>query len=735
MSFIDSLKGLFQSKASEARIALTVQRLGQPNMSPANYAGFSKEGYQKNAIVYRCISMIAKACAGIQWELYTKGKDCVEVETSPILTLIDRPNPMQGWSSFFEAYIAYLCISGNSYVEAAGPNPNSPPLEIWPVRPDLMSIVGNAKGYPAKYIFKSGGEQRSWDVDPITFKSRIMHTKTFHPTDPWFGMSPMEAALLGIDQNNSANKWNLALLQNSASPSGVLRVEPSDANPGGGLTNEQFLRMKSEFESSHQSARNAGRPLLLEGGLSWQSISLSPKEMEWMKGREVSAIDICNVYGVPSEMLGFGAKTYANYKEARQAFYEDTILPLMDMAQYELNRWLLPMFKDDKNQLKYDKDDIEALVEKREAKYTSLGAANFLSINEKRQAAGYEKLDGWDVFIIGNQILENPEDAVNTSTMDPVEPDPKEGEQNGEEETSEETDQETSSSEEVISEEGEKGWKTFNLLNQNEKKRTWRTVNARKKLLEKPFVRSLESDFDDLARKLEQSAKGKESGLAEYAMQKVIDEHMLDLRKTLKRYITYTVEDFGGQIFQNAKSQLRMIETKKNEKTWKQWADNYIEKRTAKAITEIEGTTRKQVRRVVQDLVQRATSAEESDVDVASELRSKFDSLSPGRARTIARTEIGMASNQATIEAAKSLEIPGLKKEWVSLQDDRTRDGDGPNPGLGANHLDMNGVQVEIDEKFTVPPDVDMDGPGDESGGADQVCNCRCTLIFKSGVR
>jgi hypothetical protein len=130
-----------------------------------------------------------------------------------------------------------------------------------------------------------------------------------------------------------------------------------------------------------------------------------------------------------------------------------------------------------------------------------------------------------------------------------------------------------------------------------------------------------------------------------------------------------------------------------------------------------------------------AVGEDGDQVDVARSLTDSFKGLSAGRARTIARTEIGMASNSATVEAARSLEIPGLKKEWVSLQDDRTRDGDGPNLGEGANHYDMNGVQVELDEKFTVPPDADMDGPGDEAGGADQVCNCRCTLIFKTGAR
>ena len=728
MNLMQVIRNMLQIKESQARIAMSVERLGQPVNTQANYLGFSKEGYQKNAIVYRCIRLIATSCAGIKWELYTEGSNQREIEVHPLLDLMSKPNPMQGWSAFFEAYISYLAISGNGYIEAVGPGQNKPPMELWNLRPDLMSIIPNAQGYPGRYRFKSGGQERYWDTDFVNGNSPILHTKTFNPTDIWYGLSPMESAILGVDQYNQSNRWNLALLQNSASPSGVLKVETTDANPTGSISTDQYNRLKQEFYEAHTSSRNAGKPLLMEGGVSWQSISLSPKEMEWLKGREVSGADICNVYGVPSMMLGFGQMTYANYKEARLSFFEDTILPMMDSAEYELNRWLVPMFGGGVC-LKYDKDDIEALVEKREAKYASLAGANWLTQNEKRAASGFDPQEGWDVFVIGNQILEKPEEMGSVEEQPPISVAPEGGLPDGKEESSENSSEETSS-EEVVSEDGEKGWKSFNLLNRNEKSTSWKRANARRKRLEGPFSRSLEQDFLELSRELEKAAKGKDPKVAEYAMQKVIDAGMTDIAKTIKRHIKFTVEDFGKEIFQNAKSAFNLLETKKNEKTWDQWAEKYIEKRTGRAITEIEGTTRKQVRKVVQELVAEAV-IDDSDVSVPRELRSHFDSLSKGRARTIARTEIGMASNSATLEAAKSLEIPGMKKEWVSLQDDRTRDGEKGS----SNHLDMNGETVELEDKFTVPPDADMEGPGDEAGGPENVCNCRCTLIFKSGVR
>lgn len=732
MTFIDFFRNMFSSKASKARIAMSIQRLGQPVNTPANYQAMSKEGYGKNAIAHACIKKIAQASAGIEWELFKKNGD-QEIEESPILNLMEKPNPLQGWSQFCEAFVSYLLISGNSYIDAVGPESGKPPMELWTMRPDLTKVIPGILGYPVGYEFAFAGQKKTWEVDVLSGKSPILHMKTFNPLDIWYGMSPMEAAIYNIDSYNQANRWNLSLLQNSASPSGILKVLTSDANPSGNLTTEQYERMKEEFIAANTGSKNSGRPILLEGGVDWQSISLSPKDMEWLKGRDVSGIDICNIYGVPAEMLGLGQKTYSNYQEARLAFYEDTVLPLMDFIQFELNRWLVPMFGDG-IELKYDKDDIEALVQKRESKYTSLVAANWLTINEKRLASGYKDVEGWDVFVIGNQILANPDEISNPDENTPESGAENGGTPNGEEETNEE---------EAVTEEGmqseetdevEKGWKSFNLLNQHEKQVSRQRVNKRQKRLEEPFARSLKADFMELAKNLGAAAKDKDPKLVEYAMQKVIDDGMKDIEKTLRKYIRFTVEDFGSQVFQNAKSELKIIETKKNEKTWSQWADKYVEKRTARAITDIEGTTRKQVRKVVQELVRESIS-EDYEGNMASDLQDKFESLSSGRARNIARTEVSMASNNATLEAAKSLEIPGLKKEWVSVQDNRTRDGDGPNLGSGPDHLNMNGVRVELDDKFTVPPDTDMDGPGDESAGADQVCNCRCTLVFTTGVR
>jgi len=717
-----TLKRLFY-KESQARIVASINQVGQAVSTPANYEGFSKQGYSKAAIVYACINKIAQAVGGVKWEVYSKrpGGEPVELENHPLLDLINRPNPMQATSSFFESMTAFYCLTGNTYLEAARPGPSAPPLELWTMRPDRMTIVPGKNGYPQSYCYSVGQNKRIFPVDFIKLQSDVLHIKTFNPLSDWYGMAPLEAAMLSLDQLNSASRWNLALLQNNATPSGVLQVMQSPGNPRGEITDVQYNRLQANIEERMSGPKNAKRPMILEGGLSWQQISADLVDMQFLEGKNVNASDIAQVFGVPLEILGLGQKTFQNYKEARLAFYNETVLPILDLFKGELNRWLAPAFGD--VYLEYDKDDIEALSYQREQKFNTVKDATFLTQNEKRESVGYAPIEGWDVFLIGNQLLETPNDmpapapAVDPNAVDEVPPkDPGAVDEVPTEDPPIEDDNADS----------EKSFKSFNLINSNERRISWKRQNARRKRLQNNFERDLKEDLLELNSKMIKAAKGiKEPKLAEYAMTKVVGEFMPTIEKTLKRHIRYTLEDFGNMILEEGKSVFK-IERKANLR-YEDFTDRYIVSHTADAIKHINGTTEAQVSRVVKRLTLDAINNGDSGIDVTNDLLDEFNSLSPGRARTIARTEVALASNNATVEAVKSLQIPNMVKEWVSASDERVRD-----DSQNADHSAMNGVTVSLDDKFTVPPDSSMEGPGDPSAPPEQIINCRCVLTFNS---
>lgn len=724
-------------KDSEARTGLAFRDMGKAITTPPTYLGFSKQGYQKNVMVYRCVSMIAQACAGIEIELFSSrnGTKPVEIENHELLTLLNKPNPLDSGCDLIEAQIAYYLLTGNSLMEMTQLQGNrkysaSKPIELWSVSPcDVKVIVGN-RGYPRAYQLKTNDIEKVWEFDEVKLKSNLIHRKSFNPTELWWGQSPLQAAMLALDQSNEADVWNLALLQNSATPSGVLKVETTDANPTGSLSDEDYNNLKADLEANHMGAKNKGKPLILEGGLSWQQISLSPAEMNFLENKRITSADIANVFGVPLELVGLGQKTFNNYAEARCAFYEDTVLPQLDSFFNRLNNTLTPLYGDNLR-LGYNKDDIEALAVKRQAKFAIVKDASFLTFNEKREAVGYAPVDGFDVFQVGLQFITSPDDM--TPPVDPnANPDgqpddPKNPDATKKPATDPKKDPPPEKEAEKMIQLAE--WKSFNLLNSAERTNSWRKQNARRDKLTTQFEREAKSDFKDLSNHLRTVLKkGGSKQIIEIRAQEAIDKFQEALTVTVSKNIRRTVDAFAFNIFNGAKDAGLITHEKKNSRNFEHWADSFVTKRTGDAITSIDGTTKKQVSRIVKEVVSDALESGNSNADVVDELMDNFDGISISRAYTIARTEVAMASTNANLNAARDLEIPNLQKEWVSTDDGRVRDGG--HDGNGADHKSMNGIQVPVDDVFSVPPDASMDGPGDGSASGDQVINCRCVLVF-----
>jgi HK97 family phage portal protein len=251
-----------------------------------------------------------------------------------------------------------------------------------------MRVVPGADGWPAAYDYCVGTqsvryEQRG-EVPPI------LHLTLFHPTDDHYGLSPMEAAATALDVHNAAGAWNKALLDNAARPSGALVF----GGAGSGLTDPQFERLKAELETNYQGAGNAGRPLLLDGGLDWKPLSLSPQEMDFMSAKNGAAREIALAFGVPPLLLGLpGDNTHANYAEANRAFYRQTVIPLVRRTAEALAHWLSPAWGASVT-LEPDLDAIEALSGERESLWRRVTAADFLTAEEKRAAVGYGREQG-----------------------------------------------------------------------------------------------------------------------------------------------------------------------------------------------------------------------------------------------------------------------------------------------------------------------------------------------------
>jgi HK97 family phage portal protein len=154
--------------------------------------------------------------------------------------------------------------------------------------------------------------------------------------------------------------------------------------------------LKRELADQYAGTRNAGRPLLLEGGLDWKPMSLSPKDMDFMEAKHTAAREIALAFGVPPMLLGIpGDNTYSNYREANRAFWRQTVLPLAARLGASLTKWLAPAFGEGLT-LAIDTDRIDALADDRGAAWERITKAPFLTLNEKRAAVGYSPIEGGD---------------------------------------------------------------------------------------------------------------------------------------------------------------------------------------------------------------------------------------------------------------------------------------------------------------------------------------------------
>ncbi len=373
-----------ETKASAAGRVIAWQTGGRVAWSPRDTVSLTRTGFSGNPVGFRSVKLIAEAASALPLVLQTSEQ---RFDTHPLLSLLNTPNAAQGQAELLEALYGQLLLSGNAYIEAVGGEAGTP-MELHVLRSDRMSVKPGADGWPVAFDYSVGGRKHRFDAGGDL--SPVCHIRNFHPQDDHYGFSPMQAAAMALDVHNAASRWSKALLDNAARPSGAIVYNGADGQ--GTLSQDQFDRLASEIESNHQGARNAGRPMLLEGGLDWKPMGFSPSDMEFQKTKEAAAREIALAFGVPPMLIGIqGDATYANYQEANRAFYRLTVLPLATRVAAQLGSWL-SKFTGETLVLKPDLDQVPALAAERDAQWGRVANADFLTASEKRRLLGLPPL-------------------------------------------------------------------------------------------------------------------------------------------------------------------------------------------------------------------------------------------------------------------------------------------------------------------------------------------------------
>lgn len=350
-----------QQKVNPAYQALGMTYMAdipQPHTMARNAKAYVEEGFT-NDTIFKVVSYLVKNGAAIPPVLYTDSTCQTEIKKHPLLDKLARPNPEQDGVLYRESILGWYFLTGNSFQYAIRAGKSGPPDELWTLESTKVKPIPSKTRGIIGYEFEDFPKEMN-PIDPAL----IGHMRSWNPKDPIFGMSPLEAGALLVDQQSATRKWNLALMQNFAKPSGAWSTDtilsPNDRKKTEDRVNEKFA-----------GARNAGRAPVLDGGLKWQQAGLPPSELDWLESMQYISGQLANLYDMPPQLVGdTSASTYNNMKEAKAASYTEAMFPVNDKLYSIWNMWLVPMYPDlcdNKGRpvayLYYDKLTIEVLQE------------------------------------------------------------------------------------------------------------------------------------------------------------------------------------------------------------------------------------------------------------------------------------------------------------------------------------------------------------------------------------
>ncbi|MCE7798657.1 phage portal protein [Sphingobium sufflavum] len=343
---------------------------------PSGYEAQVRAAVLVNPVAQRAMRLVGEAVGGAALIATAASPD----DAARAVALVTERS---GGQVLMATLAAHILLHGNGYAQI-GAGPDGAPVSLFALRPERVSVEPDAAGWPVAYSYRVGERQARWVTEDGTGRTSIIHCRAFNPLDDHYGLGCLGAAAGAVAIHNAATRWNKALLDNAARPSGALVFEGAD---GAALSGEQFDRLREELQAAFQGADNAGRPMLLEGGLRWQALSLSPADMDFVALKAAAARDIALAFGVPPMLLGLpGDNSYANYREANKALWRQTVLPLAGMIlgglAQGLRGWMPGLT------LEVDLNRLPALADDRAALWDRVAGADFLSETEKRAMLG-----------------------------------------------------------------------------------------------------------------------------------------------------------------------------------------------------------------------------------------------------------------------------------------------------------------------------------------------------------
>lgn len=327
--------------------------------SPQNAKSLTNmEAYGAVGTLFAIVNRLANDTSAQCWKLYMKQKDTrrryahtgmddrKEVIDHMALKLLNKPNPFMTTQLFIEITQQHIDLAGESFWAVV--SEYGIPYELWPLRPDRMTIVCDAEEYLTGYVYTTpDGRKVPMETE------QIIHLKMPSPVDIYRGASPVSAILPDLESSRLSSEWNRNFFKNSAVPGGVIHVENR-------LSDEDFYEMMLRWREQHKGVANAHRAAVLDNGGKWVPTSMTMRDMQFAELREVSSQVIREAFGFPKFKLGDVDDVNRANADASERMYARSLLkPRLERIKQALNTQLLPLFGSTGMGIEFDYDSPE----------------------------------------------------------------------------------------------------------------------------------------------------------------------------------------------------------------------------------------------------------------------------------------------------------------------------------------------------------------------------------------
>lgn len=351
--------------------------------APARMA--AKDLY-KNHIMYRCVDQLARAVASTPWMVTNEdGTPATSRKAKRVMQVLNTPNPIWSRAALIYYMTASYVTMGSAFIIKVGGVDGI--QEIWPSPTQRTDVVVSKSGVGiSAYKVGGGVDERIYPVDADGKSDMARWWKPTLAEDTMQGQSAASVAYEPLRLHNMFMERQLDFMMNSVHTSGVLSTDTT-------IPSEQMADMAEKLKAFKNGKRRSG-DLFVVSGAKWEFQELSSEidKLLPLEAKNSAARDIALTMGVPAMILGLpGENTYANYSEARRSFWIDTIIPYyLDPLQSMLTQ---AFFSPEEGVLiRSDYDSIPAVREARREQFKMAEGASFLTIDEKREVLGYDKV-------------------------------------------------------------------------------------------------------------------------------------------------------------------------------------------------------------------------------------------------------------------------------------------------------------------------------------------------------